>query len=275
MEDIITVNLFDDTFRHDVCSVAGKTPRHVRYVRDRMEWDGVTLFVDGYVNRRDIVDGVRCPRKVGWLHEPACLHPENYENNPVDRFEFILTCHAPLLALPGYRFAPYGGVWLPRAEWGLRSKSKLVSMLIGDKLSAPGHRLRQAVAGVLPGVDFYGSWGQAVGYGWQAKREVLSDYAFSVVTETCREDNLFTEWLLDCFVMGTIPVFWGCPNLGEFFDPRGVLAFRDAEEAGYAVAGLSFEFYRSRLPYMANNFRLAYKYEITEDWIYQHVLRDM
>lgn len=276
MEEIITVNLFDDTFRHDVCSVAGKTPRHIRYVRDQMTWDGVTLFVDGYL-RRSVVDQVISRYKIGWLHEPPCLHPEDYGNVPVYKFKFVLTYYEPLPHQLGFRFAPYGGVWLPRVEWGLRPKTKLVSMLVGDKMSTEGHRLRQTVAdalGPLGLVDFYGARGTPTAYGWQAKKTVLADYAFSVVTETCREDNLFTEWLLDCFAVGTIPVFWGCPNLDTFFDARGVLSFETVQQARDIVVGLDFNLYRSLLPHVATNLRAVYEYEITEDWIYKHVLRD-
>lgn len=269
---MLTVNLFDETFRHAECSVAGKTPRHVNYVRDRLEWDGITLFTDGHL-RRPVVDEVRCPRKIGWLHEPPCLHPEDYQDILVEKFETVLTYHAPLLALPGYRFAPYGGVWLPRDEWGLRPKTHLASMLIGDKTATEGHRLRLETADALAGrVDFYGARGEPVGYGWQAKRAVLGDYAFSVVTETCRLDNLFTEWLLDCFAAGTVPVFWGCPNLGEFFDERGVLAFETADQARGIVSGLSFGLYHSLLPHVAANLKAVSEYEVTEDWIYHKVL---
>ncbi len=272
---MITVNLFDDTFRHDVCSTAGKTPRHIRYVRDQLNFDGVTLFTDGYL-RRPVVDQVVSRYKIGWLHEPPCLHPQDYWDFPVNKFDFVLTYYAPLLTQHGFCFAPYGGVWLPRAEWGLRDKTKLVSMLVGTKDATEGHRLRLETADALAGqVDFYGARGEPSGYGWQAKRMALADYAFSVVTETCRVDNLFTEWLLDCFAVGTIPVYWGSPNLGDFFDARGVLAFEAVEWAAGIVEGLSFSLYHKLLPYAAANLRVAYEYEIVEDWIFQRVLQDL
>lgn len=274
---MITLNLFDNTFRHAVCSVAGKTPRSMRYERDQMAWAGVTLFVDGYLHL-PVVDEVESRYKVGWLHEPPCLHPENYRDIPAHKFDMILTYDPGLLAGGSpFRFAPYGGVWLPHVEWGLRPKPELVSMLVGDKTATEGHRLRRRVADRLEAtpVDFYGSRGTPVGYGWKPRLRTLADYAFSLIVEPCRIDNLFTAWLLDCFAAGTVPVYWGCPNLAEFFDARGVLAFETEDEALEVVDGLDFDLYRSLLPYAAANLRAVYEYEITEDWLISHVLKEL
>jgi len=272
---MITVNLFDNTFRHDVCSTAGKVPRYFSYVRDQMDFDGITLFVDGYVNRPEARQ-VRSRYKVGWLHEPPCLHPEDYEGNPTDVFDFILTYYAPLLERPGYRFAPYGGVWLPRVEWGLRPKTKLCSFLIGTKTATEGHRLRQEVAGVLgDSVDYFGARGTPTEYGWRCKRDVLADYAFSIIIETCKLDGEFTEILLDALAVGTVPIFWGADDIGKFFDTRGMLRFDKADEAPAIVKALDFKLYRSLLPYAAANLRTVSEYEVTEDWLYTHVLKEL
>ena len=77
------VNLFDDTFRHDTCSVAWKTSEHIEYVRDEMKFNGVTLFTDGYVNKPELIEQVESDIKIGWLREPRCLHPENYEGDNI------------------------------------------------------------------------------------------------------------------------------------------------------------------------------------------------
>lgn len=275
---MLTVNLFDDSFRHAICSTGWKTPRHIQYVRDQMEFDGITLFTDGYVNS-PVVEQVKSRYKIGWLREPECLHPENYQLNPVNRFDFILTYYAPLLNHPGYRLAPYGGVWIPRDQWRLHPKTKLCSMLYGSKLATDGHRIRHEIANVvrpLGIVDFYGHEGQPVDYSPETKVKALRRYAFTIVTETCMQDNLFTEILLDCFAMGTIPIFWGCPNVGEFFSMGGILGITSAHKAAFAVANLlSFDRYEYMLPEIQDNLNRIADYEITEDWLYQNVLREL
>lgn len=270
------VGIWDSTFAHDVCSTGWAVPEHIEYVRYPQAFDGPVLFTDGFINRPE-VDTVQAPVKIAWLHEPECLYPEVYAlaRANAHKFYFVLTYKADLLTLPGFRYMPYAGVWVPRGEWGLRPKLRLCSMLYGAKQATAGHRLRHAIAPAVAeyGVDFFGARGLPVDYGPQTKMGVLRSYAFSIVTETCRQDNLFTEWLLDCFSLGTIPVFWGCPNVGDFFDARGVLSFETAEECREVVARLSFELYQSLLPYAAENLRRVAEYAVAEDWLYANVLK--
>lgn len=43
-----------------------------------------------------------------------------------------------------------------------------------------------------------------------------------------RREGYFTEKLLDCFLLRTVPIYWGCPNLADFgFDDAGVVALPD------------------------------------------------
>jgi len=268
---MITLNLFDENFRHCDYSVAHQESQHVRWVRDRKVWDGITLFTDAYV-----IDGtaseVQCPVKVGWLHEPQSLHPRNYRESVAvcDEFDFILTYWRPLLAMHGFEFCPYGGVWIPQAEWRMHEKRQLVSMLYGSKMSAPGHRMRHEIAAALGDyspVDFYGFKGVPTNYGWETKLRVHAPYMFSIVCETAEEDNLFTEILLDCFAVGCVPLFWGAPNIGSFFDGRGIIQFNTAEEAEYLVRCLTPALYREMEPYVRNNLREVAKYRVTEDWM--------
>ena len=41
---------------------------------------------------------------------------------------------------------------------------------------------------------------------------------------------MFTEVLLDCFRVGSIPIFWGCPNIGEYFDVDGMHVFENDDQ---------------------------------------------
>lgn len=284
---MITVNLFDFNFSHDVCSVAGKTPRHITYVKNQTEWDGITLFTDGYAANDQAVNTVRGGIKIAWLHEPECLWPGNYARffNPEhsSKFDLVLTYYQPLLDL-GHPFtlAPYGGIWLPQSTWGVNpeAKTKHISFLLGAKRSTDGHLIRHEAAEFLgdrPGlIDYYGIRGTPVPYGWQTKDKVLSKYKFTIVSETCRQDNLFTEILLDCCVAGTIPLFYGCPNSERFFSDFGIWHFQTVEELAYYV-NLIDEYpddaYLSHLDGVRENFEAAIPYEITEDWLYENILR--
>lgn len=266
---MIEANIWDATFRHEGHSVLGKTPERIRYYWGATSWNGTTLFVDGCASP-GTVRQVQSNRKVGWLHEPPCLHPQDYENVDWDGLDMVLTYHEPLLSHPKAQFVPYGGVWIPRADWGMHPKTKLCSMLIGTKTATEGHRIRHAIARELRGldVDFYGAGaGVDVGYGPQAKLRVLKDYAFSIVTETCWEENLFTEWLCDCLAVGTVPVLWGCPNVGDFFDAAGILRFETPGGARMIARGLTLGLYEAMRPYAECNLGTVRRYEITDDLV--------
>lgn len=272
---MVVLNLYDNTFRHDVCSVAGKTPKHIQYVRDQHPWDGITLFVDG-CTKPGTVRAVDSPIKIGWLHEPPCLHPEDYEQVDWDGLDFVLTYAERFAGWPKAVFAPYAGAWIPNELWGMHRKTKLCSMLIGSKKSTEGHIIRHEVADLVEQfsfVHFYGVRGTPTTYGWQTKMQVLKDYAFTIVTEACYDLGLFTTWLLDCLAMGTIPVYWGCPNIGDFFHADGVLSFETAQQAQEIVSKLSFGLYEQMKGVARLNLPLVEQYEVTEDWIYHNVLR--
>lgn len=269
------INLHDVNFAGNPSSVWRKSPLHVEWVRGRKEWDGLTIFTDGYVPGL-FASTVRSTHRIGWLHEPRCLHLDYYKHIAMGQYKFVLTYYEPLLQRKGFLPCVYGGVWLDRKDWGLRPKTKMVSMLYGAKKSTAGHRLRHKISDSLEewwGIDYYGYRGTPVDYGPAAKLKVLGDYRFSIVTETCRENNLFTEWLLDCFAAGTVPIFWGCPNIGDYFNPAGILQFRTLAELKEILAGLSLREYTNRLPAIADNLARVGEYEITEDWIFKHVLK--
>lgn len=279
----IVVNLFTPSFSHSEFSTAHQTTDAVRYVRERMEFDGITLFTDGLINS-PLVDEVKTTSRIGWLREPYCLQPHVYHaaSFPAvyEKFDYILTYYQPLLDHPSGKFRPviYGGIWVPQAEWGLRPKTRNISMLYGAKRTTRGHQIRHEIAEALGGkygIDYYGARGIPTSYGWETKLQVLRDYKYSIVCETCREDNLFTEILLDCFAVGTIPLFWGCPNIGDYFDGLGILSFENVYQLESLVRELDEHTYDYLLTFARENLRRVGKYRITEEWLCEHVFSEV
>lgn len=276
---MITINLFDDTFRQSECSVAWGKSKNIKYVRDKVDWGGISLFTDGYISS-GIAEMVDSRLKIGWLHEPKCLHPHVYKDAspPPKELDYILTYDKEYLEKYSdkARFMPYGGVWIPEHLRGIKKKTKLVSMLYGAKMSTDGHRIRHDIAAALDAaglkVDYYGFRGTPTDYSPETKYKVLADYMFSIVVETCREDYLFTEILLDCFAVGTIPIFWGCPTIGGLFSEKGIWPFSTVDECVDYVRlineprhWLDGELLKEAREY---NFVQAMQYAIPEDWMY-------
>ncbi len=49
------------------------------------------------------------------------------------------------------------------------------------------------------------------------KSEGLLPYHYSLAIENCQRQNYFTEKLLDPLLCWTLPIYWGCPNVSEYF----------------------------------------------------------
>lgn len=265
---MLEVNLFDSTFVGQACSVALQTPMLMRYVRGLMHWHGITVFVDGEMYS-PVVDDVESRFKIGWLHEARALHPENYTRIGMvaSKFNAIMTHDAELLATG----APFiktirGGSWVAPEQWWMYPKSKNVSMILSDKTQLEGHRLRHAIARAGLPIDLYGPSYTPIG---NDKAQAYRDYRFAVVVEACREDNFFSEHLIDALAYGCVPLYWGCPNIADYFDPDGMETFNTvAELADYF--NLS---YLNKAPALIVNQTFGRAYAITEDWQIARTLR--
>lgn len=229
-------------------------------------------------------------RPVAWLLEPRELHPENYEYvlDHLGRFEAVVSHDREFLAsvnaVDGGEFghpsrglfAPSGGTRIHPSDWGIPEKNRAVSIVASPKRSMEGHRLRHElinrVGSYKVGEDQLHPFGPEYIAGLDRKRDALLPYRFSVAIENCRRDYWFTEALIDCFLTGTVPIYWGCPSIAEFFNPAGMLIAEDlgdlvslAEE----VCRRGNELYEARTWEIRENFIRAHEYTLTEDWLFR------
>jgi len=62
-----------------------------------------------------------------------------------------------------------------------------------------------------------------------SKYILFEKHQFSIVIENTRERNLFSEKLMDCVITKTIPIYYGCANVGEYFDTTGWIILTNEE----------------------------------------------
>ena len=133
------------------------------------------------------------------------------------------------------------------------SKTRLVSFVGSIQHDGRGgYPFREEVARRLLEDQRIDCFGKGIRF-VELKSEALLPYCFSVAMENCREDYYYTEKITDCFMCGTVPVYWGCPSIGEIFDPRGMITFESVPELQSILAELSFERYVSMRPYVLAN----------------------
>lgn len=142
-------------------------------------------------------------------------------------------------------------------------KSKLVSMISSNKSMVPGHRKRlEFVNKFKDQVDLYGR-----GFNDLEKKENgLKDYMFSIAVENAVYDTYFTEKLTDCFVTGTIPIFYGCKGIVEYFNEDGIIFLND----DFDISTLTKELYYSKIDTIQDNFDRANNLNVAEDYLYEN-----
>jgi len=155
---------------------------------------------------RFVTDGMikhaRGAGQVAILMEPYPLHPEDYHIAWERRHQFeAVLAHSTATAW-GARWYPWGGSWIKPEHWGLHEKTKDISIIAGAKDSLPGHKLRRAI------VETFGDR-MDVYEGNYDKMQTMAPYRYSIIVENVRADGFWSEKLIDCVSVGTIPVYWG------------------------------------------------------------------
>jgi len=214
-------------------------------------------------------------KRIAWLIEPYVKQQRNYEwlakNN--HRFDYCLINEKKFLDRgENFVYYPFGGCWIEVENRKFHEKIKLVSMVTSAKRHVPDHIKRhELISRFKDRIDVYGR-----GYNPIDSITIgLKDYMFHIAMENQRRDYHFSEKIINPIMTGTIPIYWGMPSIGDFFDTRGIILMNDIEEFGDIFNSLSKELYYEMLPYAKNNFELAKSYILSEDWMYEHIFDKM
>ena len=114
-------------------------------------------------------------------------------------------------------------------------KTHSCSIISSGKTDLVGHKLRHQVIAWLRLRDYNID---VLGRGYKPfehKQEGLLPYTYSVIIENVQEPDYFTEKLLDCLICGTIPVYWGAPNISQYFNVDGMVICNDLAELQGAI----------------------------------------
>jgi hypothetical protein len=268
---MVNVNLFDDTFKHSLdvyghlTSTFKYKPTNIEWIPRQMEFDGPTVFTDFFIFD-PIVDQVKSQIKIAWLMEPPAIHPWSYENiiNFEDKFDYILTFDENLLNRSS-KYIKYivGQSRVPDNISNFYEKSKHISMISSGKEMSYGHRYRSYVYNLVK--DKVDGWGNGLGRPFDEKTEPLIDYEFSICVMNSRINNYFTEILIDPMRLGTIPIFWGCPNIGDYFNLNGMETFDTLDDLSEVIKNLKP--YKEYIKGAKENFFLCREYLNTDDYI--------
>jgi hypothetical protein len=231
-------------------------------------WNGVQFTLDPVSecdyfvmlnNRKFDAVKVRCPRENVWvlMQEPYVPFLYDWLIDRDEPYARVLTHLAPERRgkyMPSHPAIPWwtGLGYDELVATPIPAKTGGVSWITSNLKLLPGHRLRNSLREHLmdacPGaIDIYGQGIRPVPRKWEG----LAPYKYSIAFENASGPHLWTEKIADCFLSWTLPLYYGCTNLEDYFpaesfiriDPRD----RDAVAALVRQAPASGE-WEKRLP---------------------------
>jgi hypothetical protein len=149
----------------------------------------------------------------------------------------------------------------PHVECDASKKEFKVSYLTSDKNWTPGHILRQGVFDSLPAVVGSIPVTKHRSPPWIAdKRDFLYPYQFTVSPLNASHDNWFDDKMIDPLIAKTIPLIWGLPNIGQYFNMDGIIVFQTIPEMLERMAELTPDYYAKHFDAVMDNYRRALVY---------------
>jgi hypothetical protein len=216
-------------------------------------WDGIefsenlnqpldALLVFNHVHA-DVV--VCCPRDRVWcvMQEPYHRGMSDWMVEDLGQFSRVLSPIRPDY-LPDTTTHHLGQGCLPwfidkgydiLIEGGVPHKTNDLSFISSNRCYLPGHRRRLDFMSWLHNegsvaCDFYGRGIRKIEDKWDA----LAPYRYSIVVENTVAPHYWTEKLADSFLALTLPFYFGCPNVDEYF-PEGAVIMIDITKPAAAM----------------------------------------
>lgn len=198
-----------------------------------------------------------------------------------NKFIAVLGWHESLHSLPNFKFRPLTEVsqWstlpveLNVEDFKIYDKEKLSSFIASNKNICEGHRFRISCVNKVNSlnIDLYGRGINPI----TSKLEGLKDYFYSVAMENAQMPHYFTEKIIDCFLSGTIPIYYGCTNIGDYFNPKGIITFNTEDELHNIINNLTPDFYKDNFEAVEENYKLALEMWEDNDRFFNKYLLDL
>ena len=103
--------------------------------------------------------------------------------------------------------------------------------MVSHKKYTPGHQYRHIIARHilkynLP-IDIWGNGAdnykqefpnnKYIKGGFKSMEEMCKNYLFTIAIENTSHDHYFTEKIINPFLNNTVPIYWGCKKVEEYF----------------------------------------------------------
>jgi hypothetical protein len=215
------------TYGHDGIGARGQSPGNLGV------WGNYKFEINNGAGECDywvVFDSVAAPESAVVPSGNTILvqaEPEyvrSYSAGYLGQFDWIVTWRDDLPATNVIRSHCMDGWWIKRTYDQLKNerieKRALMSVVASDKASIPEHRRRFAFINRMMGhfKDRLTVFGSIDGQYCSDKYAALMPYQYSIAIEATSFPDYWTEKIADCFLTETMPLYFGCPNIGDYFE---------------------------------------------------------
>jgi hypothetical protein len=168
---------------------------------------------------------VRCPKEnIFFIVFEAQPNSEKFNFSFINQFgkfftvqeQYQIFSNVIITHNPNPWFLDFDYDYLKELKFPIKTKS--ISIISSNKENTPGHKRRLEF--VLYLKKYFGNNIDLFGRGlndFTNKEKVLLPYKFNVVIENSYFNHYYTEKLTDALLTYTFPIYYGCPNLNEYF----------------------------------------------------------
>ena len=202
------------------------------------------------------------------ITEPKAVHGRYYNNLWLFKFKF----HKIFVRYKAFSNNKNNVISIPIAySWISKNialdtieKNKLISLIASNKSQLEGHKLRHHIINKVKDIRSINVMGK--GYSpFNHKEDGLLPYMFSIIVENCKEENYFSEKLIDCLLCGAIPIYWGAPDISDYFDTSGMIIFNNLDEFMNILPTLTVELYETKKNEISINYEVAKRLSLTNN----------
>jgi hypothetical protein len=230
---IVRVNtLFEDKER-----LFETLKKYAKYSDDKFAyWDEFAFTTDA-INECDallifnnpdeeIITNVNPKKVVAFMMEPGikAMHPWMFKG--LDQYAVV---YSPLQESANTVLSHGFLGWHPNYSWQLLTelqpgdKKQQISCIASNLNTVAGHKLRNnfisELKKAIPDISYFGKGTHFL----PDKFDGLLPYKYSIALENSSLEHYFTEKINDCFLSYTVPIYFGCANIGKYFPEKSFI----------------------------------------------------
>jgi hypothetical protein len=150
--------------------------------------------------------------------------------------------------------------------YNIFDKKFKMSFINSGKSQLPGHTFRNSIS------EYFKKYHYNIELLFPNERvdtkiHLFEDSMFHIAVENSQVINYFTEKIIDCFMSRTIPIYWGCPNIEDFFNINGIIQFKSIKDLDNILYSLTDEEYSKKIQAIEDNYGKAKQYAFFYDRI--------